>query len=139
MRSYLSLAASALLMYTLSISAATAPRPGRDWPQFRGIAAAGIAEGFSLPAEWDVKTKKNIAWATDIPGLGHSSPVVWGDDIFISTAISGKGDSSLKIGAYGDVRPVLDDSEHEWIVYAIDKKTGTIKWRQTALKSVPKI
>ena len=139
MRRYVSAAASAVLVYTLSLSAATAPRPGKDWPQFRGIAAAGIAEGYSLPAEWDVKGKKNIAWATDIPGIGHSSPVVWGDDIFISTAISGKGDASLKIGAYGDVRPVLDDSEHEWIVYAIDKNTGKIKWQQTALKSVPKI
>ena len=139
MRRYICIAASALLVYTLSLTAATAPRPGKDWPQFRGISANGIAEGFSLPAEWDVKAKKNIAWATDIPGLGHSSPVVWGDDIFISTAISGAKDTSLKIGAYGDVRPVLDESEHEWRVYAIDKKTGAIKWQQTALKAVPKI
>ncbi len=139
MRRFLYSAASALLVYTLSISAATAPRPGKDWPQFRGIDAAGVAEGFSLPTEWDVKSKKNIAWATDIPGLGHSSPVVWGDDIFISTSISGAKDTSLKIGAYGDVRPVLDESEHEWRVYAIDKKTGAIKWQHTALKAVPKI
>src|SRR5688572_8805912 len=139
MRRYLYSSASALLVYTLSISAATAPRPGKDWPQFRGIAADGVAEGYSLPAEWDVKAKKNIAWATDIPGLGHSSPVVWGDDIFISTSISGAKDTSLKIGAYGDVRPVLDESEHEWRVYAIDKRSGKIKWQHSAHKAVPKI
>ena len=139
MRRYLCLAATAALVYTLSLSAAIAPRPGKDWPQFRGIAAAGIAEGFSLPADWDMKSGKNVLWKTDIPGLGHSSPVVWGDDIFISTSISGAKDTSLKIGAYGDIRPVQDDSEHEWIVYAIDKKTGKIKWQQSAAKSVPKI
>ena len=139
MRRYLYSAASALLVYTLSISAATAPRPGKDWPQFRGIDAAGVAEGFSLPTEWNVAAGKNIQWKTDVPGLGHSSPVVWGDDIFISTSISATKDTSLKIGMYGDVRPVLDDSEHEWRVYAIDKKTGAVKWQHTALKAVPKI
>jgi outer membrane protein assembly factor BamB len=139
MRRYLSVAVSALLVYTLSLSAATAPRPGKDWPQFRGIAAAGVAEGFSLPTEWDVAAGKNIQWKTDIPGLGHSSPVVWGDDVFISTSISTAKDTSLKIGAYGDVRPVLDDSVHEWIVYAIDKNTGKIKWQHSAHKAVPKI
>ena len=77
MRRYLYSAASALLVYTLSISAATAPRPGKDWPQFRGIDAAGVAEGFSLPTEWNVAAGKNIQWKTDVPGLGHSSPVVW--------------------------------------------------------------
>ena len=139
MRRYLTLAATAFLTYTLALSAATAPRPGKDWPQFRGIAASGVAEGFNLPADWDIKSGRNVAWKTDIPGIGHSSPVVWGDDIFLSTAISGKGDASLKIGAYGDVRPVQDDSEHEWLVYAIDKKTGTIKWKQSVAKSVPKV
>jgi outer membrane protein assembly factor BamB len=139
MRRYVSAATSAALVYTLSLTAATNPRPGKDWPQFRGISAMGIAEGFSLPAEWDMKSGKNVLWKTDVPGLGHSSPVVWGDDIFLSTSISSAKDTSLKIGAYGDVRPVLDTSEHEWRVYAIDKKTGAIKWQQTALKAVPKI
>ena len=139
MRRYLTAAASAVLVYTLSVSAASNPRPGKDWPQFRGIAAAGVAEGFSLPAEWDMASGKNVLWKTDIPGIGHSSPIVWGDDIFLSTSISGNKDTSLKIGAYGDVRPVIDDSEHEWRVYAIDKKTGAIKWQHTAHKAVPKI
>jgi outer membrane protein assembly factor BamB len=139
MRRYLFAAAALSLAYGLALFAASAPRPGKDWPQFRGISAHGIAEGFSLPPDWDMASGKNVAWKTDIPGLGHSSPVVWGDDIFLSTSISGKGDSSLRIGMYGDVKPVLDDSEHEWIVYAIDKKTGKIRWQHTAHKGVPKI
>src|SRR5919106_1018492 len=123
MRRYTALAASALLSYTLAISGASTPRPGVDWPQFRGIGAAGVAEGFSLPTEWNVAEGKNIAWRTAIPGLGLSSPVVWGNDVFVSTSISGKKDAGLKVGLYGNIDPVEDDSEHEWRIYAFDKRT----------------
>jgi len=118
---------------------AVAPRPGVDWPQFRGIAASGIAEGFSVPATWNAATGTNVAWKTAIPGLGLSSPVVWGGDLFLSTSISGKADSNLRVGYYGDISPVQDDTSHEWRVYALDKKTGAIKWQQTAYTGVPKI
>ena len=130
---------AALLAGISFTGAATAPRPGVDWPQFRGIGAAGVAEGFSLPTTWNVADGTNVAWKADIPGLGHSSPVVWGDDVFVSTSISGQKDAGLKIGAYGAIQPVQDDSEHEWRVYALDKKTGRVKWQQTAYKGVPKI
>ena len=122
-----------------AVRAATAPRPGVDWPQFRGIAASGIAEGFSLPITWNAADGTNVVWKTPIPGLGLSSPVVWGNDVFISTAISGKTDAGLKVGLYGDIASVEDDTPHEWRVYALDKKTGTIKWQQTAHKAVPKV
>jgi outer membrane protein assembly factor BamB len=121
------------------VAAPAAPRPGVDWPQFRGIAAQGVAEGFSLPIKWNAATGENVVWKTPIPGLGLSSPVVWGDEIFISTSISGKSDSSLKVGLYGDITPVQDDTVHEWRVYALDKKTGKEKWQRTAYKGVPKI
>jgi len=51
---------------------------GGDWPSFRGANAAGVADGFPLPAEWSVPGSRNVRWKTPIPGLGHSSPVVWG-------------------------------------------------------------
>jgi outer membrane protein assembly factor BamB len=139
MRRILPTLALSALVTTLVVSAANAPKPGRDWPQFRGIAANGIAEGFTLPTEWNVAAKTNIAWATDIPGLGLSSPIVWGDDIFVSTAISGDKTANLKIGAYGAIAPVQDDTEHEWKIYAIDKKTGKVKWQETVHKGVPKV
>ena len=119
--------------------AASAPRPGIDWPQFRGIRATGIAEGFPVPTTWNVADGRGVAWKTAIPGLGHSSPVVWGDQIFITTSISGQKDAGLKVGLYGDIAPVPDDSEHEWRVYALDKKSGAITWQHTAVKGVPKI
>jgi outer membrane protein assembly factor BamB len=136
----LRLSLSILLLAGSQISGApAAPRPGVDWPQFRGIAAGGIAEGFSLPATWNAKDGTNVLWKTPIPGLGLSSPVVWGDDVFITTSISGKSDASLTVGYYGDIASVPDDTSHEWRVYALDKKTGAVKWQQTAHKGVPKI
>jgi outer membrane protein assembly factor BamB len=120
-------------------AAASAPRPGVDWPQFRGIKASGIAEGFSLPTTWNAADGTNVVWKTPVPGLGLSSPVVWGQDLFISTSISGKTDAGLKVGLYGDIASVQDDTPHEWRVYALDKRTGRIKWQQTAYKGVPKV
>jgi outer membrane protein assembly factor BamB len=131
--------AAAFVTWSRTVGAAVAPRPGVDWPQFRGIAATGVAEGFSLPATWNAADGTNVGWKTPIPGLGLSSPVVWGDDVFISTSISGQKDAGLKVGLYGDIAPVNDDTEHEWRLYAVDKRTGTIKWQQTVHKAVPKI
>ena len=119
--------------------AATAPRPGIDWPQFRGIAANGVAEGAPLPATWNVAESKNVAWKTTVPGLGHSSPVIWGDLLCVTSAISGKVDAGLKIGLYGDIASVEDNTPHEWRIYCLDKNTGAIKWQQTAYKGVPKV
>jgi outer membrane protein assembly factor BamB len=119
--------------------AAANARPGVDWPQFRGIRASGIAEGFTLPASWDVKARREIAWETPIPGLGLSSPIVWGDLLCVSTAISGQKDAGLKVGLYGDVKPVTDDTEHEWRILCLDKKTGTNRWQRSVVKAVPKI
>jgi outer membrane protein assembly factor BamB len=133
------LAAASTLPLSGPAGAANPPRPGIDWPQFRGIGATGIAEGFSLPATWNTRDGSNVLWKTPIPGLGLSSPVVWGNDVFISTSISGQKDAGLKVGLYGDIAPVQDDTEHEWRVYALDKRTGRIKWQQTAHKGVPKI
>ena len=119
--------------------AGTSPRPGVDWPQFRGISATGISEGAPTPATWNVAAGTNVLWKTAIPGLGLSSPVVWGDQLFVSTAISGKKDATLRPGLYGDIQSVPDDTPHEWRVYALNKRTGAIVWQQTAHTGVPKI
>jgi len=70
----------------------------QQWPQFRGPFASGIMENVDLPERWNINTGENIAWKTDIPGLGHSCPVVWDDKLFVTTAISGSGNDSLKVG-----------------------------------------
>ena len=50
--------------------AAGTPKPGVDWPQFRGIRAGGVAEGFPLTAAWDMSSGRGVRWKTAIPGLG---------------------------------------------------------------------
>ncbi len=112
---------------------------GIDWPSFRGPDAAGIAEGYPLPTTWDIDKSENVRWRTPIPGLGLSSPIVWRDRIFISTAIGGQGPTKLKTGLYGEVGSVDDDSVHRWIVYCLDKKTGKVIWERTAHSGVPRV
>lgn len=133
------LALSVLLLGTVLAGAPSAPRAGVDWPQFRGISAGGVADGAALPDKWNAADGTNVVWKTAIPGLGLSSPIVWGDDLFISTSISGKTDANLKVGLYGDIASVQDDTVHEWRVYALDKKSGTITWQKSAFKGVPKV
>lgn len=125
--------------FQLSMAAGTAPRPGVDWPQFRGIRASGIAEGHPTPTTWDVAAGRGVVWKTPVPGLGLSSPIVWGDLVCLTTSLSGKKDADLKVGLYGDIEPVQDDSMHEWRVYCLDKKSGAVKWQQTVHQGVPKI
>jgi outer membrane protein assembly factor BamB len=132
-------ALAAGLLTQSAVSGAAKPRPGVDWPQFRGIRAAGVDDAHPAPVSWNLEKKDGVRWKTPIPGLGHASPVVWGDSVYVATSISGKSESGLRVGYYGDIKPVEDDTPHEWRVYALDKKTGAVKWQQTVYTGVPKI
>ena len=110
------------------------------WPSFRGYRAQGIAEGHALPVEWDVDTGDGIRWSTSIPGLAHSSPVIWGDTVFVTSAVKeGDEEAELKVGLYGDIGSVEDDTSHSMLLYAIDKATGEIRWEVEACSAVPAI
>ena len=65
---------------------AAAPRPGIDWPSFRGIHASGVAEGHPTLTTWDATKGEGLRWKTPIEGLGLSSPVIWGDRLCVTTA-----------------------------------------------------
>jgi outer membrane protein assembly factor BamB len=126
-----------LLIY-LNFSAHGQSNYYKQWPQFRGTFASGIMDSSNLPDHWDIETFKNVKWKIDIPGLGHSSPVVWDEKVYITTAISSSGKDSLKIGLYGSGDAVNDTSEHEFRVYCINKFTGEKLWEHLAHKGVPK-
>lgn len=111
----------------------------QPWPAFRGADNAGIGDGQGAPFEWDAASNKNIVWKTPIPGLANSSPIIWGDRIFVTSASTEEGDDSLRIGLYGDVDPVEDTAEHTWAVYALDSASGEILWRRVAAVGVPKV
>ena len=83
-------------------------------------------------------TGKNIKWKTAIPGVATSSPIVWGNRVFVTTAVSQSGDKTFRTGLYGDVKPVEDLSVHDFKVYSLDKATGKILWERTAFTGAPK-
>lgn len=120
--------------------AASVPAQDRvNWPSFRGPGASGVAEGAETPLRWDVGKSINVKWKTPVPGLGHSSPVIWGDRIFVTTAVDQKKDASLKVGLYGDIRPVTDDGVQSWKVFCLNKKTGKVLWERTAHTGVARV
>ena len=114
-------------------------KAGRPWPGFRGSAASGIADGQGIATEWDGPSGRNVRWKTRIQGLALSSPIVWGDRIFLTTAASADADSTFRTGLYGDVDSVDDDSVHAWRLIAVDKSSGEILWQQTASEGAPKV
>jgi outer membrane protein assembly factor BamB len=129
----------ALLILTTS-SRGQATQPAADnWPQFRGPGASGVS-ATPGPLKWDVATSKNVRWKTAVPGLGHCSPVVWGDRVFLTTAIPlNQGDERLKTGLYGDIAPVNEQAEYRWLVLCFDKATGKKLWEREAHRGVPKV
>ena len=108
-----------------------------NWPQFRGPYASGVADGQDPPLTFDVKEGTNVLWKTPIPGLGHSCPVVWGDRVFLTTAVG--GDTSILTGNYGNPASVKDESKHTFQVVCLDRASGKILWTRTVFEGVPKI
>ena len=130
-----------------------------DWPQFRGAGAAGIADASRLPAEWS--TAKNVAWATAIAGRGWSSPIVWRDRVFVTSAVSSGSFKQPSTGIFGndyvaelmkqglpveevnrrviarDIELTTEVDEVSYVVAAIETRTGTIVWQQEAHRGKP--
>jgi outer membrane protein assembly factor BamB len=126
-----------ILSVALTLIPACAAADG-NWPQFRGPSGSGLGDGANPPVQWDVEKKTNIAWTAEIPGLSVSSPVVWGDRIFVTTAISSDPNQKWRTGLYGDTDSAPDRSSHQWKVLALDKKTGKVLWEQQAYQGIPK-
>jgi outer membrane protein assembly factor BamB len=105
------------------------------WPQFRGPDSRGVSEEKDLPDTWS--TTENVAWSVEIPGLGWSSPIVWGDRVFLTTTLK-KGEREFpKKGLYfGGDRPKPED-EHVWRVYCLDVASGKVVWEKTVREGVP--
>ena len=124
-------------LFSLNINAQT--KPERQWPGYRGYMASGVLDSASLPETFDLEKKINIRWKIKLPGLGLSSPVIWGDKLFITTAISKSDNLGIKPGIYGEGFPVPDSSVHNWKVFCIDKYSGRTIWERTAYTGIPKI
>ncbi|MEO8025588.1 MAG: PQQ-binding-like beta-propeller repeat protein, partial [Bryobacteraceae bacterium] len=112
-----------------------------NWSMFRGNGALGVADGpapLSWNADADAGPQRNVKWKTPMPGLGHSSPVIWGNKLFVATAVSAAGVAPLKVGLYGSGDPADDNGEQSWQVFCLDKNTGKVLWERTAFKGLPR-
>jgi outer membrane protein assembly factor BamB len=123
-----------------------------DWPQFRGPDGTGVIDDPKLPAEWDAK--KNVAWKASVPGVAWSCPIVVGDKVFVTTAITDKqqkpkggfgggfgppgGGGGGGGGGFGPGMKKAPDAVYKWRVLCLDKATGKILWDQTASEAKPK-
>lgn len=113
--------------------------PAQNWPQFRGPGAQGVAEKQNLPVSWDVASGRNIAWKTAIPGLGLSSPIVWGSQVFVTTAVSSDPAMVFEATLKGELDRRQDGAEQEFRVLALDKKSGRVVWNVLAGKTKPRV
>jgi outer membrane protein assembly factor BamB len=113
--------------------------PSRQWPAYRGYMSSGVLDNAALPETFNLQNMTNILWKDEIPGLGLSSPVIWDNKLFITTAVSKADKEGFKPGIYGDITPVDDSSEHEWKVLCYDKTTGKLIWERTSFKGIPKM
>jgi outer membrane protein assembly factor BamB len=112
------------------------------WPHWRGVQQTGVASG-DAPTQWS--DSSNVAWKVEIPGRGHSTPVIWGDRIFLTTAVptGRKSEPANAAGGRGGGRGGFGsqsaggNEEQQFDVMAIDRLTGKTLWRQTALTATP--
>src|SRR6185436_252694 len=134
-----------------------APPPA--WPQFRGPGGAGVADDSTLPVTFS--TTENVAWVADVPGRGWSSPIVWGDRVFVTTAVNANAFKAASAGIFGndyaaelekqglpeaeivkrlvnrDIELAGETDEITYMVFALDANTGRIIWKQEAHKGKP--
>jgi outer membrane protein assembly factor BamB len=151
--------ASFVTLFITASAALANPKPEETWPGFRGHGMTGIAPGSSLPEKWSAT--ENVKWKAAIPGYGWSSPIVWGDTVFLTSGISSKPFKQPRPGLYGNeyiaelqgkglsneevLRRVRErdnelpeeSDEIRYMVYALDAATGTIKWEREAHRGKP--
>lgn len=113
------------------------------WPSFRGPSASGVAPHAAPPIEWSVSEQRNVRWRTPIPGLAHSSPIVWDDRVFVTTAVRQGEPAALASlygsPGYGSGDSVRDDAAYSFRVYCLDRRSGAVVWEREACAGVPQV
>jgi outer membrane protein assembly factor BamB len=122
----------------LGLCASTLARGAADgpadnfWPQWRGPLATGVAPAADPPADWS--ETKGVRWKTEIPGRGSSSPVVWGDRVYMLTAVPVGVDTASSHNPRGTATPLVP---HQFVVMALNRADGKVMWQQTAREATP--
>jgi outer membrane protein assembly factor BamB len=123
---------TALALLFISLGAEPNPAAERAWPQWRGPHNTGVSRHANPPVEWS--ETKNVRWKIEIPGRGAGSPVIWGDRLFLLTAVP-VGEVGTTSQAAREAAPVRD--VHRYAVMAIDRGTGKVIWSRTAREAAP--
>jgi len=127
-------------LLAFALFAAAAPlRAAENWPQFRGPGARGVADNANLPDRWSAT--ENVAWKTEIPGRGWSSPVVWADRVFLTTVVGEDNPSPPKGkveggSAFSEHRQQTA-SERQWEVFCLDLGSGKVLWERLVHRGKP--
>ena len=121
-----------LIGWTAFPRAQDAALASRNWHQWRGPHATGVSQTASPPLEWS--ETKNVRWKVEIPGRGSSSPVVWGDRLFVMTAIPAGVSGDAQHAPRGGVSP---RGIHRFVLLALDRKTGKTIWERVAREQEP--
>lgn len=111
------------------------PAAQENWPQFRGADARGVGTSDRLPIEWS--REKNVAWHVEVPGRGWSSPIVWGEHVFLTTAISEGEEEPPKKGLYFGGERGPSKNRHRWSVICFDRESGKRLWQTELFAAVP--
>lgn len=147
-----------LLLLAIALVAAP-PAPDMTWPGFRGHDMSGVAGKARIPEQWSAT--RNVKWSVPVPGNGWSSPIVWGDTVYVTSAVGTKPFKQPSAGLFGndyvaelqaqgitgealmkklqerDNEMPSEASELRYMLYALDGKTGRVKWEREAVKMVP--
>src|SRR5262245_24178456 len=99
----------------IGVAVATAlPAAGENWPGWRGPRGDGTSLEANVPVRWNAVTGENVAWKIAVPGIGHASPIVWQDRVFLVTC--------------------LPDAQ-ERILLCLDRRSGKELWRKTVVRA----
>lgn len=148
-----------VLVCAAGVSTQLAGQAPAAWPQFRGAGALGVADASTLPVKFS--PTENVAWVTEIPGRGWSSPIVWGDRVFVTAAVNAGDFKAPSTGIFGndyvaeltaqglppdeinrrvtarDIEKADEAEEVSYSVYALDAKTGAVLWKKDAHTGPP--
>jgi hypothetical protein len=140
---------TAFAVSTVLIVAAVPPAAVRaqNWPQFRGPKAGVAPDDPRLPDTWSAT--ENVVWSVDIAGRSWSSPVVWGDHVFVISAINARQPAqplnpvstylARSLGGPMSGAAISESTdEHRWMLYDIDVETGKVRWERAILAAVPR-
>ena len=131
------------IAWLLACLAAASPAAAQNWPSFRGPDANGVAAASSKPpSKWDLSSSRNVAWKVPVPGLAHSSPIVWGDRIYVTTAVPAAVGTPAVITGNVDqagIDSAKDLVSHTWRLIAFEKATGKILWDKVVHQGVPRL